>query len=555
MSLDNRLAPAHRLDTLPTELPALTLGWEAVQWASKYLRQPNGPTAGQRFEFTTRQLRFLLHWYAVHPDGSWVYHHGVRRLGKGSGKSPFAAALALIELCAKVRLDCFVENDPEYPGGCKGKRVSMPLVHIAAPSEEGTKHTMRMVRAFAPTGSRLVTDHHLDPGLTRYYSPDGELAVMTCSSKTAEGAESSFCIGDEVEWWLGGEGEEFMNTLADNLSKSGSRMVETENAWKPDAKSQAQATWDTWVKQEEDLIAHGHTKSDSLILYDAVIAPPDTDMADPESLRAALDFVYADCTWKSDNDIRAIMTRIWHRSSRPDDNKRKYLNWPVATESSWCDPQVWATLAAKPKRELVDGERIVVFFDGSKTHDATASVGCCLEDGHVFTIGIWEPKDEVAVDAEEIDNRITAVFDRFDVVGFFADVREWEGFTKTTWPDRWGEQLQVWAIPGGKQPEAIAWDMRSHSREFALAAELVESEIVDGAFTHDDNPVLARHMGNARRYETRWNGAISVKKETPNSPNKIDGCVCVIGARMVYRLALAGAQVDEPSEAFAVRRW
>jgi hypothetical protein len=29
----------------------------------------------------------------------------------------------------------------------------------------------------------------------------------------------------------------------------------------------------------------------------------------------------------------------------------------------------------------------------------------------------------------------------------------------------------------------------------------------------------------------------------------------VIGARMVYRLALAGTQVDEPSEAFAVRRW
>jgi hypothetical protein len=40
-----------------------------------------------------RQLRFLLHWYAVNPDGSWVYHHGVRRLAKGSGKSPFAAAL------------------------------------------------------------------------------------------------------------------------------------------------------------------------------------------------------------------------------------------------------------------------------------------------------------------------------------------------------------------------------------------------------------------------------------------------------------------------------
>jgi hypothetical protein len=548
-------SPANRLDTLPAELPVLTLGWEAAFWAAKYLRQPNGPRVGQPFVLTTRQLRFLLHWYALHPDGSWVYHHGVRRLAKGSGKSPFAAVLALLEFCGPVRLDCFVDDDPRhYPGGCRGRRVSMPLVQIAAVSEDQTKHTMRMVRAFAPRGSRVVVDHNLDPGLTRYYSPDGELAVMTSSAKTAEGAESTFIVGDETEWWLGGEGAEFMATLEDNLAKSGSRMLETENSWKPDAKSQAQATWDAWIRQEEELEEFGTTKSGSLILYDAVVAPPDTDISDPVSLRAALDFVYADCSWKTDREIRAIMTRIWDRKrSRPDDSKRKYLNWPIVSEDAWCDPQVWATRAHP--RELVDGERVVIFFDGSKTRDATAAIGCCLDDGYVFTIGVWEPRDGAAVDAVAIDVRISWAFETFDVVGFFADVREWEGFVKATWPDRWGEELQIWAVPGGKLPEPIAWDMRSHSREFAIAAEMVEAEIVDGAFAHDDDPRVARHVGNARRYETKWNGAISVKKETPNSPNKIDACVCVIGARMVYRLALAGSQPEEPSEAFAVRRW
>jgi phage terminase large subunit-like protein len=263
--------------------------------------------------------------------------------------------------------------------------------------------------------------------------------------------------------------------------------------------------------------------------------------------------VYADCTWKTDQDIRAIMTRIWHRSSRPDDSKRKYLNWPVVTEDAWCDPQAWQQLAHP--RELVEGERVVIFFDGSKTRDATAAVGCCMDDGYIFTIGVWEPIDEVPVNAEEIDNRIISAFDFFDVVGFFADVKEWEGYAKTTWPERWADDLQLWAIPGGKMPEPIAWDMRSHSREFALAAELVETEIKEKMFFHDDHPVVARHVGNAHKYETHWNGAISVKKETPNSPNKIDACVCVIGARMVYRLALAGTSPEEPSEAFAIKRW
>lgn len=519
------------LDTLPADLPGLTLGWEAAKWASKYLRQPNGPRAGERFVFTTRQLRFLLHWYAVREDGSWVYHHGARRLAKGSGKSPYAAALALIEFLAPVRLKDF---DSNAPGGCVGRPVSMPLVQIAAVSEDQTENTMRMVRAFAKKGSRLVADYHLDPGLTRYNSEDGKLHVLTSSSATAEGGEATFIVGDETEWWLGSGGSEFMNTLADNLAKSGSRMVETNNAWKPGVGSQAEATWDTFVKQEEDLLERGVTKSGSLLLYDAVTAPPETDMSDPESLERALRFVYADCEWKTDQEIRAIMTRIWHRSSRADDSKRKYLNWPTASEDAWCDPQDWAKLADRERR-LVDGERVVLFFDGSKSRDATACVGCCLDDGYVFTVGVWEPHDDVPVDAEQIDNRIRAQFDQFNVVAFFADVREWEGYTKTTWPERWRDQLEVWAVPGGKMPEPIAWDMRSHSKDFALAAELVEAEILEGGFTHDGHPVIARHVANARRYETRWNGAISVKKETPNSPDKIDGCVCVIGARMVYR--------------------
>ncbi|WP_157472648.1 hypothetical protein [Frankia sp. EAN1pec] len=53
--------------------------------------QPNGPRAGRPFQFTPGQMRFVLWWYAVDDEGRWLFHHGVRRLAKGSGKSPFAA--------------------------------------------------------------------------------------------------------------------------------------------------------------------------------------------------------------------------------------------------------------------------------------------------------------------------------------------------------------------------------------------------------------------------------------------------------------------------------
>lgn len=524
------VSPANRLVTLPSELPKLTLGWEVVRWASHYLKHPNGPRAGQRWEFVESQIRFLLWWYAVDEDGNWLFHHAVRRLAKGSGKSPFAAVLALAEFTAPVRLHDF---DSKAPGGCVGRAVDMPLVQVAATAESQTANTMRMVRALSPKGSKLVRDFGLDPGKVKYFkAPEGTLEVITASSTAAEGAEASFVVADETEHWKPSNGgPELAATLEDNLTKSGSRMLETCNAWRPGIGSVAEASWDAWLAQEE-----GRTRGDSKILYDARIAPPTTDMTDPESLEAGLRFVYDDCFWQK---IRPIMERIWDPRSRPDDSKRKYLNWPTAPEDAWVEPQDWARLT-DASQVVSDGEEIVMFFDGSKSRDATALIGCRVSDGHVFTIGVWEPDpahDTVdVVPVPVVDATVERAFDRWQVLAFFADVKEWESFAKVTWPERYADQLLIKAVPGGKDPQLIAWDMRSHVYDFTMACELAETEIADQGFTHDGDSRVARHVGNMRRRPNRW--GTSVAKESPDSPNKIDSGVCVIGARMVRRLLI-----------------
>ena len=139
------LAPRERLHTLPDGLPEKTLGYWVAAWMIDNLTQPNGPKAGNAFQPTPGQINFLLHFYEVDENGRFLYRHGVRRLAKGSGKSPFAAALALAELLGPVRLDDF---DDDALGGVIGKPVSMPLVHVVATSERQTANTMRMVRAF-----------------------------------------------------------------------------------------------------------------------------------------------------------------------------------------------------------------------------------------------------------------------------------------------------------------------------------------------------------------------------------------------------------------------
>jgi hypothetical protein len=527
-------SPADRLVTLPDGIPQYTLAFEVIRWASKYLRHPNGPRAKQRWQFVESQVRFLLWWYAVDEDGNWLFHHAVRRLAKGSGKSPFAALMALAELCAPVRV---LDFDPKAPGGVIGKPVDMPLVQIAATAESQTANTMRMVRAFAPKGSRVVTEFGLDPGKTKYYkAPEGTLEVITSSTTAAEGAEASFVVADETEHWKPSNGgPDLAATLRDNLTKSGSRMLETCNAWIPGQETVAESSYEGWLAQEE-----GRTRGESKILYDARIAPPDTDMADEASLMKALEFVYGDCFWQK---LRPILERIWDPTSRPDDSKRKYLNWPTAAEDAWTTKEAWAACADASK-VIADGDEIVMFFDGSKSRDATALIGCRMSDGHVFTIGVWEPDvahdTESVVPVSQVDAAVQYAFDRWSVLAFFADVKEWEGFTKVTWPERYGEDLLVHAVPGGKDPQPIAWDMRARTYDFTMACELVETEITERAFTHDGDSRVSRHVTNARRRPNRW--GVSIGKESPDSPRKIDAAVCVIGARMVRRIVLASSE-------------
>lgn len=531
------LPPADRLVTLPEGVPEFTLAWGAIRWAMENLRQPNGPRARQPWRPIDSQIRFLLWWYAVDEDGEWLYQHAVRRLAKGSGKSPFAAVLALMEFLGPVRIKDF---DPKAPGGAIGQVVDMPLVQIAATAESQTANTMRMVRAMAAKGSKVVAKYNLNPGKTLYYmSPEGTLEVITSSSTAAEGAESSFIVADETEHWKPSNGgPDLAGTLEDNLIKSGSRMLETCNAWIPGAGTVAQASWDAWVLQEER-----PKDGERRILYDARIAPPGTDLADRESLTKALEHVYDDCFWQK---LAPIVGRFWDTKSSEDANKRKYLNWPTAAVDAWTTQQAWSLLAA-PERIVDLNEDIVMFFDGSKSRDATALIGCCVSDGHVFVIGAWEPKANHSGDPDkrwevpvaEVDAAVALAFREYNPRAFFADVKEWEGFVKVNWPQAYSDRLEIMSAPSAKEPHHIAWDMRTRVYDFTMAVELTETEIREKQFTHDGSSVLGRHVVNARRRPNNW--GTSVGKESPDSPDKIDACVAMIGARMVRRLLLAKA--------------
>lgn len=522
---------AEGVRTLPVGVPKLTLGFGVLKHAMTYLQQPDGPSAGELWRPTRKQVEFLLWWYAVNDEGRWLFMHSARRQAKGTGKSPFAAVIALEELLGPVRLKDF---DPGRPGGCVGRPSPLPLVQIAATAESQTANTMRMVRAMTAKKSRVVRDFGLDAGKTIIYMPSGgQLETITSSAAAAEGAIVTFAVEDETEHWTPSTGgHNLADTLAGNLIKSGSRAMETANAWVPGSASVAENTWDAWVLQQSGQVVDAAEQ----ILYDARVAPADTDLRDGVSLRAGLEFVYEDCPWV---DLPQLMAAIWNPRNKVDASRRKYLNQPTAAENAWTTPQAWAA-CAQPDT-VVDGEDVVLFFDGSKSFDATALMGCRMSDGYVFTVGIWQPVNGEQVDVEQIDTVVDGTFGRYSVVGFFADVREWEGFVKVTWPERYKDRLLVWPQKAGISPDPIGFDMRKRIVEFGYAAELTLDDIDAGRLTHDGNPLVAAHVANARAYAVRREEdreVYSIRKESRMSARKIDAAVCVIGARMVRKRVL-----------------
>jgi len=293
----------------------------------------------------------------------------------------------------------------------------------------------------------------------------------------------------------------------------------------------------------------GRTRNRKKILYDARIAPPNAALVDdpPEHmvpLQQALEFVYEGCPWV---DLEATKALIWSPRYTESRSIRFFLNRPNAADNAWVPLEEW-TLLRDPNRVVrkrdgdEPGEEIVMFFDGSRSNDHTALVGCCMSDGHIFKIGHWAPeKASGLVNVPKVDAAVRKAFEDYQVVAFWADVREWESFTRTTWPEDLGDGLILPAVRGqGMSASLVAWDMRSHAYQFAEAAETAYDEIQKQAFTHDGSADMGEHVSNCRVNE--FKGRFSVKKESPKSPKKIDLAVCMIGARMLYRAVLSSRE-------------
>lgn len=532
----------------PDPMAAPSLGPGIVAWcAGTDIGEPRlvHHLSGEAWAFTRGQLRFLHLWYAVRPDGRWLWRSGVKRGAKGVGKDPFGAAIALVELKGPSRFSAW---DGGRPIGA-GHRLA--LVQIGANSEAQAADLLRVANAMVSPA--LAEEIGWDPGVLRSQCHDGSrIELLTRSERSSEGDPATAIILNESHHMTHTSGGQALAAVARrNVGKSPggqARVLELTNAHLPGEGSVAEDSFEAWQLQ-----AGGRTRRAD-ILYDSREAPPALSLHVEEELQEGIRAAYADSPWTDQDRIRdeAQDPRITVA-----DSVRYYFNALPTNETAWVDPRRFDA-CARADVIVADKDPLAMFLDCSKSTDATVLCACRITDGHVIALGGWQRphgdrgKGWLAPKAE-VDAAVRAALETWDIQWFGVDpspARDDETEAQYWAPliDQWHrdfrDQVLVWATPGRERGNAVLFDMRmsapgglDRNRLFTEAAEMTASDIDEhGTLTHDGDPMLRLHTHNARRRPNQW--GITLGKQSRDSKRLVDYAVAMVGARLGRRLVL-----------------
>ena len=193
--------------------------------------------------------------------------------------------------------------------------------------------------------------------------------------------------------------------------------------------------------------------------------------------------------------------------------RRFRLGQWTATETAWLPYGAWDACAA-PTREVADGERVWLGFDGSYSGDSTALVGV-TEDRHVFVVGAWENPGRAGwrVPRARVEETLGDAFARFDVVQLACD------------PPYWEREISEWAA---RWPNRVLSFPTNRRERMAPACTTFYTAVLERTLTHDGDARLARHVANAVVKTSPVGDYIT--KADKDSPAKIDLAVAAVVA-------------------------
>lgn len=497
-----------------------TLGPQVVEWIERHLCHGPGDVQGDPFVIDDEEWALICDLYRLYPPGHAragrrVVSRALYSRSKGRRKSELAGALVCLEALGPSRFWKWGGDGPLT------RRVSAPFIRCLATEEGQTGNTYDNVRVMLEHACERFPGKFagVDIGLTRTFVPDGEIRPSTASSASKDGGKETFAVADEEHLYVLSEPKQMHRTVSRNLVKRKQAepwLLGTTTMYRRGQGSTAEAAFDA-----AQAVLDGRAKHAGLYLNHRQ-GNDVADWSDDAAVLAALREAYGVASdWM---DLERIVSEEIRSPDVEEADSRRYFNnqaWDPAEQAF--DLERWDELATDA--EIVPGALVTLGFDGAQFHDATGLVATEVATGHQQVLGVWECPPDAAdgwqVDLELVDRCVADAFDRFEVWRMYADPPYWQG-PLSDWQGRYGDKIVVeW------------WTHRNRPMVFALQAYATAQRA--GDLTHDGDKAYRRHIGNARRSETRIRDEATgrllwtIRKDHPKSPRKIDlamaGCL------------------------------
>lgn len=534
----------------PDDEPWPTLGPGVCAFIESNLCHGPGDLLGVPVKLNDEQRGWIYRLYEVHPEkvtrrkrqvvvkdahalaGKRRFQRGAMSLRKGSSKTEFAAWLAAVELHpdGPVRADGFhTVRGVRVP---VGRSVTDPYIPMIAYTEEQSEElaygALRRILEKCSIGSDF------DIGLERIMrlGGDGKAEAVSASPNARDGARTTFQHADETHRFELDTLKRAWKVMLANLSKrpiADPWALETTTAPEPGMGSVGETT----MLYAQEIAERDDAHKSRLFFYHRE-ASARHDLETESGLRAAI--VEASgpyiAKWSAIGNIaeqfrapdadRAYLERVW-------------LNRPVQASGVAFDVEKWRA-QARPGVLVPVGSAVTLGFDGSRYDDATALIATEIDSGHQWPLGIWAhdgtPTWEVPVTS--VDEAVADAFERYHVVRMYCDPPKWESWV-AAWSGRYGKERVVEWWTNRRKPMAYA------IRSFIVA-------LTAGEVTHSGDKVLTSHIANARRQYTNLVDEAGqrlwiLRKERPDSPNKIDGAMGAVLSWEARNDAIAAGEV------------
>jgi hypothetical protein len=503
----------------------------ALEWVEAHCVVPDGFNRGRAFRLYDYQLEYFSNFYLVRGDvefdpvhpvlgPAFVYRRGMLVGPQKLGKGPMTAAHVCLEAvgpalfagwasvgdvydCAEHGCRCGWVYEYEA-GEPKGMPWPTPLIQITAMSEEQTQNIYDSLRPMIEYGP--LADVITKTGEEFIRLPGGgRIDTVTSSAQSRLGQRVTFVPQDEVGLWTkSNQMTKVADTQFRGLAGMGGRASLTSNAWDPSENSVAQQQFESMASD----------------VYRQFKQPPGSlSYRNKVERRKIHKLVYGEALKEFGGhvDLEAIEAEAADLIERDVAQAERFFgNRIVAGADSWLDPALWdeRLVTDAPPR---DGDAITIGFDGSLRDDSTALIACRVEDGFLWTLGVWEaPQGDAArfweVPVVEVDACLAEAFKRYNVQRLYCDPAYWQDIVGR-WAGEFGEKVVVeW------------WTNRE--RAMVAALERFSTAVVTAQLSHGGDEVLSRHVGNAKRKQTR--SGVVIRKEREGSPRKIDAAMAAV---------------------------